>query len=67
LIDLSSTQKKECQKICENLGPTGIDFIAFDILGEAVQEVNLTCPGLLVEVSEAKGENLALAIIELIS
>ena len=67
LIELTSTQKSECQKICEDLVPVGIDFIAFDILGEAVQEVNLTCPGLLVEVSEAKGVNLAKLIIQSLS
>lgn len=67
LIDLSIIQQKECQKICEDLRPAGIDFIAFDILGDAIQEVNLTCPGLLVEVSEAKGENLARSIIQSIS
>lgn len=67
LIDLSPTQQNECQKICEELAPVGIDFIAFDILGDAIQEVNLTCPGLLVEVSEAKGENLAKLIIQSLS
>jgi len=67
LIELSPTQQNECQKICEELTPVGIDFIAFDILGDAIQEVNLTCPGLLVEVSEAKGENLAKSIIQSLS
>jgi glutathione synthase len=63
LIELSSKQKLECQKICNELKPSGIDFIAFDILGDSIQEVNLTCPGLLVEVSEAKGQNLAKLIL----
>lgn len=65
--ELSTKQKMECQKICNDLELAGIDFIAFDILGDSIQEVNLTCPGLLVEVSEAKGENLAIPIIKSIS
>ena len=43
-----------------------MDFIAFDILNDYLQEVNITCPGLLVEVSEAVGKNLAKDIIKMI-
>lgn len=57
--ELSAELKKECQEICANLARDGIDWIAFDILGENISEVNVTCPGLLVEVSKAMGENLA--------
>ncbi len=67
LIDLSQTQKNECQKICKELLNKGIDFIAFDILGNSIQEVNITCPGLLVEVSEVKKENLAIPILKAFS
>lgn len=55
---LNEVQKKSCDKISKNLSQYGIDLIAFDILGNAVNEVNITCPGLLVEVSEALGKNL---------
>jgi glutathione synthase len=37
----------------------GVNFIAYDILAGAVTEVNVTCPGLLVEVSYALNENMA--------
>ena len=48
-----------CQKIATDLLKMGIDFIAFDILDDMVTEVNITCPGLVNEVSTAMGENLA--------
>tara|TARA_R110000868_G_scaffold351700_3_gene612971 strand:- start:8768 stop:9709 length:942 start_codon:yes stop_codon:yes gene_type:complete len=57
--DLSPALKNECQQICGELAQDGVDWIAFDILGENISEVNITCPGLLVEVSKAMGENLA--------
>ncbi len=57
--DLSPALKKECEQICVELAKDGVDWIAFDILGENISEVNITCPGLLVEVSKAMGENLA--------
>ena len=37
----------------------GIYFVAFDIIGDNISEVNITCPGLMVEVSEACKKNLA--------
>ena len=55
---LNDIQRKSCLEICERLGDFGVDFIAFDILGNKVSEVNITCPGLMVEVSEAMGKNL---------
>ncbi len=57
--ELSSDLKKECEAICHDLAKDGVDWIAFDILGNNISEVNITCPGLLVEVSKAMGENLA--------
>ena len=44
----------------------GVDWVAFDILGDAVQEVNITCPGLLVEVSYAYKKNLADVVIDML-
>ena len=60
---LSSSLQKECEEICHELALDGIDWIAFDILGENISEVNITCPGLLVEVSQAWGKNLALNLV----
>ena len=63
-IELTPEIKKECDQICAHLMSEGVDWVAFDILGGHVSEVNITCPGLLVEVSFAHKENLALEIIK---
>lgn len=55
---LSSEVKSYCQKISDELLKDGIDFIAFDILGNKVTEVNITCPGLVNEVSMALGVDI---------
>lgn len=62
--ELSQELKAECVAICNDLARDGVDWIAFDILGNNISEVNVTCPGLLVEVSKAMGKNLAKDIIE---
>jgi glutathione synthase len=64
-VELSVAMKIKCEKIALELSSFGVDWIAFDILGEAITEVNITCPGLLVEVSHAYGENLSHKIIDL--
>jgi glutathione synthase len=63
--NLSPISRARCEKIVEELARHGVDWVAFDILGDAISEVNITCPGLLVEVSYAYGKNLADEIIEL--
>lgn len=63
-IELTSTQKLNCDEISKRLNDEGVKFIAFDILGEHISEVNMTCPGLLVEVSEAYGINFSKMILE---
>lgn len=65
-VELSDFLRSECERICSDLKRYGIDWVAFDILGEAIQEVNITCPGLLVEVSFAHKKNLADKVIELL-
>ena len=65
-VELSDHQRQMCEEICTDLKRDGVDWIAFDILGDHVSEVNITCPGLLVEVSKALGRNLAKDIIALI-
>jgi glutathione synthase len=48
-----------CQKISNEMTSDGVDFIAFDILGDSITEMNVTCPGLVVEVSYACKKNIA--------
>ena len=62
-IQLSSSLKTECDKICKDLMNEGVNWVAFDIMGESVSEVNITCPRLLVEVSYAHNKNFAKEII----
>lgn len=64
---LSSDQKNICDEISQDLLKDGVDLIAFDILDNYISEVNVTCPGLLVEVSEANQNNLASQILKLIN
>ena len=61
---LNPIQKKACWEICKTLEEQGVDWVAFDVLGDYISEVNVTCPGLLVEVSQAMQKNLALEIIK---
>lgn len=62
---LSELSRKRCEPIVNELLKFGVDWVAFDILGDAVSEVNITCPGLLVEVSYAHKKNLADVVIDL--
>lgn len=61
-VDLNGTQRRRAEKVCQDLMKYGVDWVAFDILGDSLSEVNITCPGLLVEVSKAHGKNLGLDI-----
>lgn len=63
-IELSKKLKQECDDICKELMKEGVDWVAFDILNDHVSEINITCPGLLVEVSYAHKKNLAKLIAE---
>jgi glutathione synthase len=58
-IELSADLKKECDEIAQIMMKDGVSFLAYDILAGAVTEVNVTCPGLLVEVSYANNINMA--------
>lgn len=57
-VELPVKLKEVCNKIAQELYQDNVRFIAFDLLGGAVNEINVTCPGLLVEVSYACKENL---------
>ena len=58
-VQLDKDVKAECDQISKALLKEGVSWIAYDIMGKSVSEVNITCPGLLVEVSYAHKENLA--------
>ncbi len=61
---LSDISRSRCNAIVKELAQYGVDLVAFDILGDAVTEVNITCPGLLVEVSYAHQKNLADVMVD---
>ncbi len=64
---LSSLARSRCEAIVKELAAYKVDWVAFDILGDAVTEVNITCPGLLVEVSFALKKNLADVVLDMMS
>ncbi len=55
---LPTKLKGICDNVAQELYQDGVRFLAFDVLGEGLNEVNITCPGLLVEVSYAHEKNL---------
>ena len=57
-VQLSSKQYSICEQTALYLQKQGVHWIAFDILGDSIQEVNITCPGLLPEISQATGKPL---------
>lgn len=64
-IKLEAYTAKICEAISKKLYADGVNLVAFDILGESINEVNVTCPGLMVEVSFASGENLCERYIQI--
>lgn len=64
---LTGLEERSCHAIVKQLDPTKVPWIAFDLLGEKVQEANITCPGLLVEVSYAVNKNLAIDLVNLLN
>ncbi|MCY4644439.1 MAG: hypothetical protein OXB88_07455 [Bacteriovoracales bacterium] len=63
-IELPEEIAQECSKIGDALLPYGLYWLAYDILDGHINEVNVTCPGLLVEVSCALKRNLALDLVQ---
>lgn len=49
-----------CTEISQKLYQEGVDLVAFDLLGAYVTEVNVTCPGLMVEMSHHLKRNVCL-------
>lgn len=62
--ELPDNLKTICDNISSDLYKDNVRFLAFDLLGGKVNEVNVTCPGLLVEVSYAYKKNLCFSIID---
>ena len=58
-VELPAHLKKECDQVSKELLKDGVRFIAFDLLGNCITEINVTCPGLLVEVSYAHNKNFS--------
>jgi glutathione synthase len=59
---LPAKLKETCDQVAKELYEDGVRFLAFDLLGGALNEINITCPGLLVEVSYACKKNLTHSI-----
>ncbi|MFN8371127.1 MAG: hypothetical protein U0T83_10965 [Bacteriovoracaceae bacterium] len=65
VIKLTPKLKSLCTNVAKHLGRVGVDLIAYDLLDEKFSEINITCPGLLVEVSNALNKNLAQTMVEM--
>jgi glutathione synthase len=63
-VKLEEDVAKRCEAMNLEFSKRGVPWIAYDILGGKIQEANLTCPGLLVEVSHAVGKNLAFDLVK---
>ena len=62
-VNLEEGVERECRVLSQKLIGQGLHWIAYDILDGCINEANVTCPGLLVEVSSSLGRNLALDLI----
>jgi glutathione synthase len=63
---LTTDLEKRLKEVSLKLASIGLSWVAFDVLGDIIQEANVTCPGLLVEVSHAMKKNLAKELIKFI-
>lgn len=64
VVKLDPSLEQICLGYASKLAPYGLHWLAFDLLAGKVGEVNVTCPGLLVEVSHAEQRNLCSDIIK---
>ena len=65
-VDLEPHIMQKCLKYSEELMNKGVPFTAFDILDGRISEINITCPGLLVEIASALNKNVCEEICNLI-
>lgn len=63
-IEPESSILNQMKEISLDLSHQGVFFIAYDILGGKINEANITCPGLLNEVSKAHGRNVLKPVID---
>ena len=63
-VALETQIQKECEGLYQLLRPYGLHWVAYDVLHGHINEVNVTCPGLLVEVSSALKRNVAIDLLE---
>ncbi len=64
--NLDNIIRDKCINISQKLMEQGLSLLAYDILEDNIQEINITCPGLLVEVSSANNRNLSRDIVDII-
>lgn len=64
--DLPGAIHLQCLSLCEQMDTKKVPWVAFDILGGIITEANITCPGLLTEVSYAHHKNVAGLIADLL-
>lgn len=64
-FEMDQELKNRLKEMSLDFAKKGVPWIAYDVLGGKIQEANLTCPGLLVEVSSGVGKNLAFTLVEL--
>lgn len=50
---LQGSLYREASRLAQHFAGLGAPWIAFDLLDDKISEINMTCPGLLVEVLEA--------------
>ncbi len=62
--EVTDLELKRCQLLCSDLKALHVDLIAFDVLDQVITEVNITCPGLLVELSAAHARNIAIELLD---
>lgn len=61
-VSLPASLQVICDEVAGELYRDGVRLLAFDLLGNGINEINITCPGLLVEVSYAYKKNICLDI-----
>ena len=62
--ELTVDEHAVCERVGRILKEMGIRLAGVDLIGLHVTDINVTSPGLLMEMEQARGENLAASIIE---
>ena len=64
--ELPDEVHQRCVQMCQQMDTQRVPWVAFDILGGVITEANITCPGLVTEVSYAHHKNVAGMIADLL-